>query len=135
MIFKNYTQHDIRILKQGIGYSEDMVTKNLLGNASAVITVIIIPTLCDASSAPRAYFGKEKTEFFGNIPMVSYEHPHGFLTNMPAAEPDTLIIVSDRTASVAKMHRRNDCVVPHNLVRDAENPDRILGCLSLRRIL
>ena len=55
------------------------------------------------------------------------------ITGLPPEQDGIYLIVSGLVAATASQLGRNDCVAPNKLVRDADNPSAILGCLSLRK--
>ena len=74
-----------------------------------------------------------QTACFEVIPVDSYEEEKGILENLPEPAPETFYVVSGITASIAKLHGREDCLSPNKLVRDVDDGSRVLGCLSLRK--
>jgi len=63
----------------------------------------------------------------GSVPLVASRL--GEVYDLPDPEPNTLVVVSQL---VADLVGRDDLVVPHQLVRDADGA--VIGCRSLRQI-
>jgi hypothetical protein len=121
----NATPHQI-VICSNQGVVQDAKTKQFTASA-----VEILHTLPPSGIIPRVAMGNTEAEPILGIPVQSVQY--GEIEGLPPASPDVYYVVSGLVAAAAVKVNRADCLAPGALVRNANNPSEVLGCLFLQK--
>ena len=121
----NATPHAI-VICSNEGVTQDPKTKQFTAE-----TVTPLFTLPPSGIVPRVAMGNTEAEPILGIPVQSVQY--GEIEGLPSPSPDIYYVVSGLVAAAAVKIGREDCLAPGALVRNAQNPSEILGCLFLQK--
>lgn len=122
----NATPHNITILDK-TGITQD-AKKQFIASKESIVILKEIPA---SGILPRVKMTNETAGEIDGIPVEAVIY--GEIENLPDPVDGTFYIVSGLVAAAASQQGRKDCLAPGALVRDAENPSNILGCLFLQK--
>ena len=128
MTLVNATPHKIIIVSNS-GVHQDPKTKQFTLNAPNALEVL--KTLEPSGILPRVSMSNTPAGDLEGVPIQSVEY--GEIENLPDEVEGTFYIVSGIVAAAAGRQGRKDVLAPGALVRDAENPSIVLGCLFLQK--
>ena len=121
----NATPHQIIICSKE-GVTQDPKTKQFTAE-----TVEVLHSLPPSGIIPRVAIANTESEPILGIPVQSVQY--GEIEGLPEPSPDVFYVVSGLVASAAVKVGRTDCLAPGALVRNANNPSEVLGCLFLQK--
>ena len=121
----NATPHQIIICSKE-GVTQDPKTKQFTSE-----TVEVLHSLPPSGIIPRVAIANTESEPILGIPVQSGQC--GEIEGLPEPSPDVFYVVSGLVASAAVKVGRTDCLAPGALVRNANNPSEVLGCLFLQK--
>lgn len=121
----NATPHQV-IICSNEGVTQDPKTKQFTAEA-----VEILHTLPPSGIIPRVAMVNTESEPILGIPVQSVQY--GEIEGLPEQSPGIYYVVSGLVASAAVKVNRTDCLAPGALVRNANNPSEVLGCLFLQK--
>ena len=120
----NATPHQIIICSKE-GVTQDPKTKQFTAE-----TVEALHTLPPSGIIPRVAMGNIDAEPLLGIPVQLVQY--GEIEGLPDSTPGVYYVVSGLVAAAVKANR-TDCLAPGALVRNANNPSEVLGCLFLQK--
>lgn len=121
----NATPHQIIICSKE-GVTQDPKTKQFTAE-----TVEALHTLPPSGIIPRVAMGNIDAEPLLGIPVQLVQY--GEIEGLPDSTPGVYYVVSGLVAAAAVKVNRTDCLAPGALVRNANNPSEVLGCLFLQK--
>lgn len=124
----NLTAHPVVLLDES-GVYQDPKTKSFFVKKESMKVLLLVEPL--GGKLPRVMYNEEKQTYSVqgvSLPIESLALAS--VDGMPdQLDPDTIYIVSGQVAAAVKLP---NVVAPSKIVRDADDPKTILGCISFR---
>ncbi len=121
----NATPHAI-VICSNEGVTQDPKTKQFTAE-----TVEVLHSLPPSGIIPRVAMSSIDAEPLLGIPVQLIQY--GEIEGLPDSTPGVYYVVSGLVAASAVKANRTDCLAPGALVRNANNPSEVLGCLFLQK--
>jgi hypothetical protein len=126
-IIVNATPHDITILKN-FNVNQDSKTRQYSAKSDEIVVVGVYEK---SGILPRVAMKDELIATLdGGVPVHTVVY--GEIENLSEQQENVYYIVSGLVASAGAKIGRTDLMAPGGLVRDADNPSAVLGCLFLQ---